>query len=142
MGEREAQTSEFLIDLCMTIPALPLCSNVRPHQQTRSTAEVRPQVAQHIVSIHRRAAGWRQRALDGAHSGMLYELTCLQGQFTHAHAMLERGRLFAKGMTKRWHYDYPITQRHGALHERHMPVVHGVKTATVDCGTTHAHLQQ
>src|SRR5438093_9420897 len=122
----------------MAIPALPFCRNVRPHQQTRSTAELRPQVTQDIVGIHRCTTGWRQRTLDGAHPGMLHELTGLQGQCTHAHAMLERGRLFPKGMAERWHHDHLIAQRHGALYERHMPVMHRVKTPTVDRIATHA----
>src|SRR5437016_10370902 len=126
----------------MAIPALPLCRNVRPYQQTRSTAELRTQVAQDIVRIHRCTAGWRQRALDGAHSGMPHELAGLQGQFTHAYAMLERSRLFPKGMAEGWHHDHLIAQCHSALHERHMPIMHRVKTSTVDRMTTHAHLQK
>src|SRR5262249_32745247 len=117
----------------MTIPTLPLCSNVRPHQQARSTAKLHTQVAQDIVGIHRCTTGWRQRALDGAHPGMPHELTGLQGQFTHAYAMLKGGgRLFPEGMAERWHHDHCIAQCYGTLYERHMPVMHRVKTATVD----------
>src|SRR5437867_11521370 len=100
----------------MAIPPLPLCRNVRPHQQTWSTAALRTQVAQDIVGIHRCTTGWHQRALDGAHPGMLPELTGLQGQFTHAYAMLKGGgRLFPEGMAEGWHHDYFIAQRHGTL---------------------------
>src|SRR5687767_3763843 len=73
---------------------------------------------------------------------MLYELTGLQGQFTHTYAMLEGGRLFPEGMAERWHHDHLIAQRYGALHERHMPVMHRVKTSTVNRITTHAHISR
>ena len=88
-------------------------------------------MAQDIIRIHRCTTGWRQRALDGAHSGMLLELTGLQGQFTHADPMLEGGRLFPEGMAERWHHDHLIAQRYGAL-----PVARatgGLVDTIVDC---------
>jgi len=84
----------------------------------------------------------RQGLLDGAHPRLFLEVAGLKGQFTHTHPVLERGGLLPEGVPERRDKDYLIAQGYGTLHQRHMPKVDRVETATVDGITTHARLQR